>query len=420
MAVYDDKTSGIIKSGNYSMIGSVQSRTEAVFKASYIVASSIQVKGKITALFDLIVIGDVVAHDIDVKGRFVCFGNCEVENSIIVQDKLFVNGIRAKYIEAHDDITAQEIDVDVLKADGNVIVGQTLATEELAQSEQKILCGDTAYGAGRISAYAIITGEELDMDDGVEAVIDPNEISFDQGEENKKVINGKKYAEKNDFVSYLEELFDNCDTDDIKQYTFVRWMRTLKKVSETKKQPNFECYDIGLLLGLTEMYFSEHFNGWDIIAEWHRDFLDKFSKLANGESVSLENQLTLKNLYVGQRLLHKTNGAGKIVNLEKKEKTIATVLFDDGTKLSYQMEIALKFFAREDAPTPDEIISKLYINPEEFEEWANYIQILEVYGHVLSPKIVDLAMDLLCAKIGVKSKFILDRIKENGWTDDGK
>ena len=84
------------------------------------------------------------------------------------------------------------------------------------------------------------------------------------------------------------------------------------------------------------------------------------------------------------------------------------------------MEIALKFFTREDAPTPDEIISKLYINPEEFEEWANYIQILEVYGHVLSPKIVDLTMDLLCAKIGVKSKFILDRIKENGWTDDGK
>ena len=28
----------------------------------------------------------------------------------------------------------------------------------------------------------------------------------------------------------------------------------------------------------------------------------------------------LKNLFVGQRLLHKTNGAGKIVNLEKKEK----------------------------------------------------------------------------------------------------
>ena len=114
MAVYDDKTPGIIKSGNYSIISSVKSRTEAVFKASYIVASGIQVEGKITALFDLIVIGDVVAHDIDVKGKFVCIGNCQVGNSVTVQDKLFVKEIRAKSIEVHDDITAQEIDVDVL------------------------------------------------------------------------------------------------------------------------------------------------------------------------------------------------------------------------------------------------------------------------------------------------------------------
>ena len=83
------------------------------------------------------------------------------------------------------------------------------------------------------------------------------------------------------------------------------------------------------------------------------------------------------------------------------------------------MEIALKFFSRADAPTSEEIISKLYIKPEEFEEWANYIQILEVYGHMFSPKLNELAMDLLCSKIGVKSKFVLDRIKENGWSDDG-
>ena len=50
---------------------------------------------------------------------------------------------------------------------------------------------------------------------------------------------------------------------------------------------------------------------------------------------------------------------------------------------------------------------------------ANYIQILEVYGHMFSPKLNELAMDLLCSKIGVKSKFVLDRIKENGWSDDG-
>ena len=418
MAVYDDKTSGIIKSGNYSMISSVKSRTEAVFKASYIVASGIQVEGKITALFDLIVIGDVAAHDIDVKGKFVCLGNCQVGNSVTVQDKLFVKEIRAKSIEVHDDITAQEIDVDVLRADGNVIVGQTLATEELAYSEQNILCGETAYGAGRISAHAIITGEELDMDDGEDAVVEPNKIVFDSSDD-RKSVNGKKYAEKNDFESYLGELFDNCGMDDIKQYTVVRWLRILKKVCEVEQQTNFECYDVGLVLGLTEICFSEYFSGWETIAKWQKDFLDKFNKMANGESVSQETKLTVKTLSVGQRLVHSTYGIGSIIDIKKKDKTLVEVLFDSGKKLSFQMEIALKFFSRADAPTSEEIISKLYIKPEEFEEWANYIQILEVYGHMFSPKLNELAMDLLCSKIGVKSKFVLDRIKENGWSDDG-
>ena len=418
MAVYDDKTPGIIKSGNYSMISSVKSRTEAVFKASYIVASGIQVEGKITALFDLIVIGDVVAHDIDVKGKFVCLGNCQVDNSVTVQDKLFVKEIRAKSIEVHDDITAQEIDVDVLRADGNVIVGQTLATEELAYSEQIILCGETAYGAGRISAHAIITGEELDMDDGEDAVVEPNKIVFDSSD-NKKSVNGKKYAEKNDFEAYLGELFDNCGTDDIKQYTVVRWLRILKKVCDVEKQSDFECYDVGLLLGLTEICFSEYFNGWEIIAKWQKDFLEKFNKMANGESVNQEIKLTVKTLSVGQRLVHSSYGIGSIIDIKKKDKTLVEVLFDSGKKLSFQMEIALKFFSRLDVPTAEEIISKLYIKPEEFEEWANYIQILEVYGHMFSPKLNELAMDLLCSKIGVKSKFVLDRIKENGWSDDG-
>ena len=336
-----------------------------------------------------------------------------------VQDKLFVKEIRAKSIEVHDDITAQEIDVDVLRADGNVIVGQTLATEELAYSEQNILCGETAYGAGRISAHAIITGEELDMDDGEDAVVDPNKIVFDDNSGNQKSVNGKKYAEKNDFESYLGELFDNCGMDDIKQYTVVRWLRILKKVCEVEQQINFECYDVGLVLGLTEIRFSEYFSGWETIAKWQKDFLEKFNKMANGESVSQETKLTVKTLSVGQRLVHSTYGIGSIVDIKKKDKTLVEVLFDSGKKLSFQMEIALKFFSRADAPTAEEIISKLYIKPEEFEEWANYIQILEVYGHMFSPKLNECAMDLLCSKIGVKSKFVLDRIKENGWSDDG-
>jgi len=418
MAVYDDKTPGIIKSGNYSMISNVKSRTEAVFKASYIVASGIQVDGKITALFDLIVIGDVSAHDIDVKGKFVCIGNCNVDNSVTVQDKLFVKEIRAKSIEVHDDITAQEIDVDVLKADGNIIVGQTLATEELAYSAQNILCGETAYGAGRISAHAIITGEELDMDDGEEAIVEPNKIVFDNTD-TKKNTSCKKYAEKSDFESYLGELLENCGVDEMQEYAFVRWLRILKKVADVKKQPTFECYDIGLLLGLTEIRFSEYFCDWPTIAEWQSEFLDKFNKMSNGESLNPAAKLDIKNLSIGQRLVHSNYGIGTITDINRKEYTMVKVLFENEKEISFQMEIALKFFSRADTETAEKIISKLCIQPEGFEEWATYLEILRIYGHMFSPKLVERTLELLCSKLGIKSKFILDRIQENGWAENG-
>lgn len=418
MAVYDDKTPGIIKSGNYSMIGNVKSRTEAVFKASYIVASDIQVDEKITALFDLIVIGDVSAHDIDVKGKFVCIGNCNVQNSLTVQDKLFVKEVRAKSIEVHDDITAQEIDVDVLKADGNIIVGQTLATEELAYSEQNILCGETAYGAGKISAHTIITGEELDMDDGEEAIVEPNKIVFDNTAYNKNPSD-KKYAAKNDFESYIGELFENCNSDEMQEYTFVRWLRILKKVAAVKKQPTFECYDIGLLLGLTELRFSEYFCNWSTIVEWQSEFLDKFNKMSNGESINPVAKLNVNNLSIGLRLVHSNYGVGTVTDIKRQEYTMVKVQFENEKEISFQMEIALKFFSRADAETKEEIISKLYIQPEEFEEWASYLKILRVYGHMFSPKLVDRTMELLSSKLGIKSKFILDRIQENGWVENG-
>ena len=111
---------------------------------------------------------------------------------------------------------------------------------------------------------------------------------------------------------------------------------------------------------MTEICFSEYFSGWETIAKWQKDFLEKFNKMANGESVSQETKLTVKTLFVGQRLVHSTYGIGSIVDIKKKDKTLVEVLFDSGKKLSFQMEIALKFFSRADVPTAEEITCTNY------------------------------------------------------------
>ena len=99
MITYDDKSQGAIsvgKKNNSFIIGNIEDNGEVVFKASYIVASDLTVTGKIIALFDLIVLGDVKAYNIDVKGKFVCLGNCNVEESLIVNGKIIAQDIKAK------------------------------------------------------------------------------------------------------------------------------------------------------------------------------------------------------------------------------------------------------------------------------------------------------------------------------------
>ena len=420
MAIYDDKTQGIIKSGNYFFINAIKSRTEAIFKASYIVGSSLHIDGKITASFDLIIVGDVEAEDIDIKGSFICLGNCDVQNSITVQGKIFGKNIRAKNIEVHDEITANEIVTDVINADGNIIIGQTLAVEELAKSGQKIICGETAYGAGKISAQEIITGEELDMDDGMKSVVDiPNRIYLGDTNENQRAKLCKKYAIRNDYNTYLNELHKNED-DKILLGALSRWRKTLDTVSGIIKQNKFICYDIGLLLSLIELSNSSYLSGWERLAQWQQLFIDKFKKMANKEELEIPKSLTLDNLFVNQKVRNTTYGTGVIKTLSKAGIVKATVAFDSGKTVEFIMDIAIKNFslAEDDVLSPDEIFNMLFIKPQSYGEWLSYLNVLKTHGDKLNKNLYNLSMDLIYSSIGIKAKFIMDRLNENGWKDN--
>ena len=419
MVIYDDKTQGIIKSGSCFFINSVKSDAEVVFRASYIVGSNLHIDGKITASFDLIVLGDVEAQDIDVKGGFICLGNCNIDNSITVQGKMFGKSVRAKHIDVHDEMIAQEIDVEELNVDGNIILGQTLAVEISAESGQKILCGETAYGAGKISAYEIITGEELDMDGGMKAVVEPSKILVGQTHESQTGALGKKYAMKNDYNSYLTELRKN-DEDKTLQTSIIRWQRVLNEANGVVKQSKFVCYDIGILLSLIELSNSIYFRGWEKIAQWQQSFLEKFNKMANGEELEIPKSLTLNGLAVGQRIRHNIYGIGTIQTLSKGNIVKATVSFESGKTSEFQMNIAIKNFtlAEDKVLTPTEILNMLFIQPKEYGEWISYLNVLRIYGDKLSKKLYNISMELLYSAIGIKSKFMMDRLQENGWEDN--
>lgn len=432
MAIYDSKTAGAIKAGdqdNCFVINNIKSKTEAVFKASYIVASSMRISGKITALFDLIVLGDVEAEDIDVKGKFICTGDCSVDNSIIVQDKMLVGRVSAPNIEVHDQIIAQEIDADTISVDGNIIVGQTLAIEKLAVSGQNILCGETAYGSGRISANSIITVEELDMDDGEDSVVKPNEITFNQEIKTDATNSGDKYALRNNYEAYLTELTNG--NENAFQRMLYRWRRALKEAEELFSQKELDCFDLGLLLSLTEITRSSYFENWTTIKDWWEQLLIRFNLIADGEGLGTEKEISARDFVVGARLRHKKYGSGQVSSVKKTknddpiarllrktdDSAVVDVLFDDGKEISFKLDMAINFFVLEKKSkyTPEELKEKLFIEPSEYGEWIAFLSTMETYGNLFGSNLSNIIKEMLYAKIGVKTKFISDRIKDNGW-----
>ena len=78
MILYDDKAKDAIKAENQLIFPNINESDDITFKASYIISGNLSCSGKIAALFDLIVFGDVVAEEVDVKGRFVCMGRCSI------------------------------------------------------------------------------------------------------------------------------------------------------------------------------------------------------------------------------------------------------------------------------------------------------------------------------------------------------
>ena len=423
MVVYDDKRQGTISVGeanNRFVVSEVISDGEIFFKASYIVATNLKTHGKITALFDLIVLGDVTASDIDVKGAFICLGNCEVERTIVVNGKITARSIKANTVEVHDQVVAQEIDVGTIRAEGNIIVGQTLAIEDLAYSEQNILCGETAYGAGRISATCISTVEELDLDNGKDAVVNPNKIDFGRKDKTTDPNPGGKFISTNNFNAYLDKLFGENDSNLLA--SLDRWKKALSTAESLLKnnsQKNLNCYDLGLLLTLTEISHSKYFSGWTRVQDWSTKIQAYFEKLIGGDpSANVDIAMSISDFKVGKRVVHKgvnnSYGAGQIITVQDDK---IKVLFDIGSEKEFSLLLGSKFFSREKVVADDinEIIGRLFISPSSYVEWLSFLLILKLYGDLYQPKLVEIAEDLLYSKIGLKTKFIKDRIKENGW-----
>lgn len=350
MSTYDDKTKGISESNGRFILPVFKSCNEATFKASYIVASNVKCNGKITALFDLTVLGNLEAAELDVKGRFICTGRCEVSGAVIVQNDIWAEDIRAECIETHDRIIAQEIDAGTVRADGNIVVGKILAVEKLAQSAKNILCGETAYGAGKVIANAVITGEPIDLDEGEEAVVAPYSYAPTAAARVSAaaaavdlISQGKTdFAPTGNWDAYLYLLAKSavCEEDKL---MFKRWSGILSEVESLTRKGVERCRNVGLLIWVLEIANSDYFVDWSL-----KDSL-----------------LAVLNRHFA-----------KLVQSDK---------------------------------------SSVVCSIKSYGEWLQALELLHRFGESMDNAVYDVAFELLVSNLGLKAKFVSERLNEKGW-----
>ena len=356
MTTYDDKTKGIFASGGRFVLPLCNENDDVTFRASYIVVPGIKCKGKITALFDLIVLGDIEANEIDVKGRFVCLGKCTVSGSIVVQNEIWVNDLRAlRCIESHDKIVAQEIEANTIFAEGSIVVGRLLAVDKIAKSNKKILCGETAHGTGKVAANTIITGEPLDLDDGVNAVVSPNYYQpvTPQSQPTQSIIvspelkdliarGESEYAPSGDSIGYLDFLTSSVYDGESKA-KFAHWKEVLSKTEAIKQNGISRYLDIAIIIWLADIVGSDYFKNW----------------------VSVNRSFNLIQNHFKSLIEKDRNAVGCVINT--------------------------------------------------FENWLRALLILNRFRELVDRTVWGIAFELVVSNLGLKAKFVTERLDEKGW-----
>ena len=419
MVVYDDKTSNVIASGTQMLIPSIQSSEDVTFKASYIVSSDLNCNGKISALFDLVVFGDVHADELEVKGRFVCMGNCTVSGAIVVQNDMWCEDIQAVSITCHDRIVAQSIDADTIFAERNIIIGKTLAIAEKAQTNQNVLCGETAYGAGKIIASSILTVEPLDLDDGEDALerpfqYIPNSNSEVINESSKELL---KYKKDNDYSGYISALIES--TEKTAQKRLKKYLATLKAVEKAIPSSISEFRDTAFLIWLIEMSQSSLFNDWNTVSGWTASVLDHFQNLAEGKLTVAIQGKSADKLLKGYTVFHTKFGVGVVEDIVAAGAVeMAKINFEEYGVKKFPLPDSLKFFvilSDSSASSSEDIKHSLTCEINDYDEWLSALEIINDNKELLGKSLHHAIFELLIEKIGLKAKFVEDRFKEKGW-----
>lgn len=425
--IFDDKSEGIMTSGKALIYYKTIKTDELIFKATYYVIGDIVCSGKISALFDLIVIGNVFANDVNIKGKFVCTGKCKIENTIIVQNDIWADSLEADHVICHENCLAQEIDAKDVNVEGNITVGKAFGIEGIAQCNQRIICGETIYGAGKVITDMVITGDPIDLDEGEESLTSPNTYYPKKGQSDTPLSSTpndciKKYTGFSDYEAFLKDIIQKGEPEEKEKAQ--HYLMILDKANIIASSKMNELHDARILLNLLELDNCSWFEGCSIVQSLKAQFLNHFESFAKGIFPYTAAPQHPKDLNAGDYVNHIKYGKGKVTEKTKAEAGYTvSISFDTyGTK-KFAIPNSLEKFTiikTDNKITDDNHDTTIVCYVSGYNDWLDCLKIMYQNAQLLSLTLYNAIYEDLMSNLGLKAKYIADRFSEKGWDHYGK
>lgn len=249
------------KIGGLNITESVQGMDKLVFNESYTVIGNELQASSIYASYDLTIIGDVEANEIEVGGLLNVTGNIKA-TKISCNKSIFCNGNIEAEVITGAEIVANNITCKKITSTANIVVRMTVDAKELIEAEKAVISGEGIVGDGAFSAQNAIAIDFFEFDGEVkgkvmematdevfgeprtDSTISTEGATFDEAFDImvKKISDGLKEAGNIDEDELLAFIKKVSDGDSVRYHDWETIMNRLVELSYADSITNLADY----------------------------------------------------------------------------------------------------------------------------------------------------------------------------------
>lgn len=156
--------------GGANVTAAIKSDKKLVFNESYTVMGRKLKAPSVYACYDLTVIGDIEADEIEITGNLLVTGNIKARSVSCLKSLTCGGDIDAETISGNE-IVAENIKCRTLTSSGNVIIRSVIDVQESIVSDKSVMTGEGILGSGRFSAKNAVAAEYFEFDGEVEGKV---------------------------------------------------------------------------------------------------------------------------------------------------------------------------------------------------------------------------------------------------------